>query len=102
MGLLTEDWGGLAARWSKANKQAKLVERQICLISDPGNCGCGWEGDRHVSKGHPAPHPLPPQAGVRASIDWGVLHAETAEPSLTISSSLISGTLISIILAGYS
>ena len=30
---------GLAARCSKANKQARLVERRFCLISDVSNCG---------------------------------------------------------------
>ena len=30
--------GSLAACCSKANKQARLVERKVCFISDAGNC----------------------------------------------------------------
>ena len=31
--------GSLTARCSKANKQAKLVERKVCFISDAASCG---------------------------------------------------------------
>ena len=36
--------GGLAAHHSKANKQARLVERKFCFSSDAGNWRGGWEG----------------------------------------------------------
>ena len=36
--------GGLAVHHSKANKQARLVERKVCFISDAGNWGTGGEG----------------------------------------------------------
>ena len=45
-------WGP-AARGSKANKEARLVERKVCFISDAGNGG-GWGGGREgglLSKG---------------------------------------------------
>ena len=32
---------GLAAHRSKANKEARLVERKVCFILDPGNWGWG-------------------------------------------------------------
>ena len=35
--------GCLAARHSKANKQARLEERKICFISDAGNWRGGWQ-----------------------------------------------------------
>ena len=87
----------------KSQKQAKVVARKICFISDLGNWGCGWEGDRHVSKGH-LPPPSP-QAGGESFYRWwwgGELHAETALPSLTISFKLIIGGLITIVLVRYS
>ena len=42
-------WKGLAAYHPKANKQARLVERKVCFISDAGN----WGGDdgRRLSEG---------------------------------------------------
>ena len=47
---------GPAACHSKANKQARLVERNICFISDAGNWGVGWQ----TSVQRPTP---PQQAG---------------------------------------
>ena len=51
---VTERSVGPAARCSKANKQARLVEREVCFISDAGHWGRGEDG-RHLSKGlsHP-------------------------------------------------
>ena len=52
--------GGLAAPCSKANKQARLVERKVCFISDADNWGCG-----RVANICPKADscPPPPQAG---------------------------------------
>ena len=36
--------GGLVADHSKASKQARLMERKFCFISDAGNCGGGGGG----------------------------------------------------------
>ena len=52
-------WEGLAARCSKANKQARLVERKVCFISDARNCRGGWQTS--VQKPTPTP-PCPEQA----------------------------------------
>ena len=40
--LLQKGVWSLAACHSRANKQARLVERKVCFISDIGNCG--WVG----------------------------------------------------------
>ena len=37
--------GGPATHCSKANKQARVVERKVCFISDAGNCAGGWGAD---------------------------------------------------------
>ena len=39
LGVTERAWWGLAACCSKANKQARLVERKVCFISDARNCG---------------------------------------------------------------
>ena len=59
--------GGLAARHSKANKQARLVERKGLFISDTGNLG-GW-GWWQTSVHRLTPLPPTPDKGVRAFID---------------------------------
>ena len=46
--IVTEN-GVPVAHWSKANKEARLVERKVCFISDAGNWG--WGGGGHLSKG---------------------------------------------------
>ena len=78
--LLKGMWGP-AARRSKANKQARLVEREVCFISDAGHWGRGEDG-RHLSKG--LSHPCW-EAGSESIIAsrggggwWRGLHAETA------------------------
>ena len=40
MTIVTKDVQGLATHRSKANKQARLVERKVCFISDAGS----WQG----------------------------------------------------------
>lgn len=48
--------GDSAARHSKADKDAELVERAVCFISKAGNLCGGWVGEgRLLSKGQ-----LPP------------------------------------------
>ena len=49
-------WWGLAPHRPKANKQARLVERNVCFISDVGNWG--WGGvDVCPQADHSPPHP---------------------------------------------
>ena len=55
--------GGPAACHSKANKQAKLVERKVCFISDASNWG---EAGGHPSKGQ---LPRSNKQGVRSFVD---------------------------------
>ena len=93
--------GGLAAHRPKANKQARLVKRKVCFISDA--CNQRGEGGQHLFKGllpsPPTPLPLDKQ-GVRPFIDrvrQGRLHAETAQSALTAFKLVISG-LTSVIL----
>ena len=87
--------GCLAARHSKANKQARLEERKICFISDAGN----WRGGWQPSVQRPTP-PSDKQA-VRAFTDkvgGGGLHAERAPSSLTVRFTLVISGLTSITL----
>ena len=57
--------GDLDARPSKVKKQAGLVERKVCFISDAGNWGWGVGGWTSVHR------PIPPtdKQGIRAFID---------------------------------
>ena len=72
----------LAAHCLKANEHVRLVERNVCFISDAGNWGGVGEGGRHLSKGRLAPD----KQGVSAFIESrGGLRAETALSSLTSS-----------------
>ena len=66
---------GPSALHSKANKQARLVERKICFISDAGN----WRGDGggYLSKGGLSPRQAGGESFYRQSHRGG-LHAETA------------------------
>ena len=78
---------------SKANKQARLVERKVCLISDAGNWG--WGGGGHLSKGPLLPpHPL--LTGVRGAGRGP--RAEAARASLTVIPRVVVSRLTSIIL----
>ena len=86
-------WWGLALRYPKANKQARLVERKVYFISDVGNCG--W-GGVDVCLQADSPPPLA-TSGARGFLHRMGLYAETAQSALTvILKSVISG-LISII-----
>ena len=78
--------GGLAAYRSEASKQARLVERKVCFISDAGSWGRG----RVVDVCPKADSPTDKQ-GMRTFTDrsvcvcgGGCLHAETAQQSLTV------------------
>ena len=44
---------GPAAHRSKANKQARLVERKVCFTSDANNWGRGWQTSVQRSPPHP-------------------------------------------------
>ena len=81
--------GGPAACHSKANKQAKLVERKVCFISDASNWG---EAGGHPSKGQ---LPASNKQGVRAFVDR--VGGVTCRNSTVIFKLVISG-LPSIIL----
>ena len=85
---------------SKANKQARSVERKVCFISDATNLG-RWGG--HLSKGWlpppPSPHTHMATSGARAFIARRRgLHAETAQPALTVIFRLVISGLTSVIL----
>ena len=85
--------GGLAAGYSKASKQVRLVEREVCFISDAGKGG-GRVADLCPKAGLPTPE--------QAENFYNVLgggHAETAQPSPTVTfrwvlGGLTSGTLV--------
>ena len=67
---------------SKASKQARLVERKVCFISDPNNLGVGGI---HLSKGQLL---CPWQTEVRAFTETvGVAGGMTFRNSIVISNS---------------
>ena len=86
---------GLATCPLKANKEARLVKRKICFISDTGNWGTGV---RHPSKDRHPP-PTTDNQWARAFID-GVtgLHTETTQSALTVSFKLVIHGMTSVIL----
>ena len=59
-------WEGLAACHSKANKQARLVQRKVCFISD---VAMGGEGGRHLSKGRLPPWQAEGESIYRQSLE---------------------------------
>ena len=72
-----------AAHRSKANKQARLVERTVCFISDAGNWGLGKGKVVDICpKADCPPATAPNKQGVRAFIDrvghGDGVHPETA------------------------
>ena len=93
----TCNWkSGLAARRSKANKEARLVEREVCFIWDAGNQG--WEsGGRAVSCPKADSLPLQPVGKSFYRLREG-LHAETAQAALTVILKLVIHGLTSVIL----
>ena len=57
--LLKDCVGGLAAHRSEADKQARLVKRKMCLISDAGSW-VGWVGAlAHICPKAESPPPPP-------------------------------------------
>ena len=99
MTIVTKDVQGLATHRSKANKQARLVERKVCFISD-ASIWCG-EGGRHLSKGrlrHTPPHSRQAEGESFYQHSGGQLHVETAQSSLTVIFKLVLSGLTSIIL----
>ena len=90
---------GLAAYRSKANRQARLVERNACFISDTSNWGEG-EGGRHLFKGWLPPSLLPTSRGwepYRQSWGWSVT-CRSNTVILTVIFKLVISDLPSIIL----
>lgn len=89
-----------AAHCSKANKQARLVERKVWFISGAGNCG-GRVAD--ICPKADSPHPLHKNR-VRAFIDRGGrwLYAETAQSPPTVIFRLAISALTSVILIVFS
>ena len=90
---------GTAACPSKANTQARLVERKVCFISD-ASIWCG-EGGRHLSKGrlrHTPPHSRQAEGESFYQHSGGQLHVETVQSSLTVIFKLVLSGLTSIIL----
>ena len=90
---------GPTAPGSKAHKQARLVERKVCFISDAGDWGLG---SRVVDV---CPNTDSPLLATRSKNfyrqKWwweGCLHAETAQRSLTVIFKLVIGGLTSVIL----
>ena len=79
---------GLAASYSKANKQARLVERKFALfqILETGGVEFGRRRGWWTSAQGPTP-PLPNKQGVRAFIDRGGQRGSTCRKSTVISNS---------------
>ena len=92
-----------AAHCSKANKQARLVERKVWFISGAGNCG-GRVADICPKADSPR-FTCPDKQGVGGGGSDSInrvrdqgLHAETAQSSLTVVFKLVISGLTSIIL----
>ena len=76
---------GLAAHCSKANKQARLMEREVCFISDAGNLA----GRADICPKANTQAPALATSGARGFIDRSVaggLDAKTAQSSSNWSS----------------
>ena len=88
-----KEYVGLAAHCSKANKQARLVDRKVCFILDASSLGSGVLDLCPKADSSPSP-----QAGRENFIDGaGVgIQAETAETALTVILKLVIGSLTSI------
>ena len=83
----------LAVYLPKSNKQASVVERKVCFLSDASN----WQGGQ-ISVQRLTPNPLA-SSGARTFIDRrSGLHAETAQSALTIIFKLVTGGLTNVIL----
>ena len=78
---------GLPAHRSKANKEARLVERKVCFILDVGN----WVGGGQTPVQRLTP-PNPDDHGARGFIGRRRgPHAETAQSALTVTLKLVMG-----------
>ena len=96
--LLKECVVGPSPCRSKANKQASLVEGNICFISDAGNWG--WKVSDICPKVDSHPYPHPQQAGGKSFYRQkrGWLHAEIKQSSLTVIFKLVISGLTNMIL----
>ena len=89
--------GGPATRHSKTSKQARLVEKKVCFISDAGNSvGGGWQ----TSVQRPNPPLIRRGESIYRQSQQGRggrgQHAETAQSSVIVIFKLvISGLLAS-------
>ena len=95
--LLRKGVWGLAACHSRASKQARLVERKVCFISNIGNCGWvrggEWTSIQRLIPLHRQP------VGQELFIDRSRrIQAETAQSSLTVIFKWVIGSLTSVIL----
>ena len=89
---------GLAAHRPKSSKQARLVERNVCFISDAGN---SWGGRTYVQR--PTLHPN--KQRVRAfthRVGSGGCYMEKQKLSLTLILKLVISGLTSVILVVFS
>ena len=94
-----------AVCWSKANKEARLMERKVCLVLDACNLGCverrtpvqrltpphWWSGGR--GRGLQRLTPRHWWSGGRGR----GLHAEATQSALTVTLKLVSGLLSTIL-----
>ena len=89
---------GQAAHCSKANKEARLVEKKVCFILDTGNQG----GRADIC---PKADSLPPTLQLVGKNFYSLrkgLHAETAQSVLTVILELVISGLTSVILIKHS
>ena len=71
---------GPAVHYSKANKEASLVEKKVCFILDASK-----HGAVDFCRKYDLPPPTTDNQWTRAFIDKGRgLHTETAQPALTV------------------
>ena len=71
---------GPAVHYSKANKEARLVEKKVCFILDASK-----HGAVDFCQKDDLPPPTTDNQWTRAFIDQGRgLHTETAQPALTV------------------
>ena len=83
----------LAVYFPKPNKQASVVERKACFLSDASN----WQGGQ-ISVQRLTPNPLA-SSGARTFIDRrSGLHAEMAQSALPVIFKLVTGGLTNVIL----
>jgi len=99
--LIVNERYSLAAHRSKASKQARLVKRKVCFVSDASNCRGVQTSVQRLTPLTLPPHQPPALASseVRAFTDRRRgLYAETAQSALPVIFKLVIGGLTGIIL----